>query len=117
VPVELTERGARRAAEQVLALSPRPTALYCFNNTLAGQVITELDRRGVRVPEDLSVMGGGGEEIPGLTCHQPDWHQLGRTAVQVLLRAVADPEGHAPEHLQSPHTLREGRTTAPPASA
>jgi DNA-binding LacI/PurR family transcriptional regulator len=59
-------------------------------------------------------MGGGGEKIPGLTCHQPDWHQLGRTAVQVVLRALADPEGHAPEHILSPHTLRAGRTTAAP---
>src|SRR5262245_51718902 len=91
VPAELTERGARQAVEQVLALSPWPTALYCFNNTLAWLVIEELQRRGLDVPHDLSVMGGGGEEIPGLTCHQPDWHQIGRTAVQVLLRALVDP--------------------------
>ncbi|HXG09399.1 MAG TPA: GntR family transcriptional regulator [Gemmataceae bacterium] len=113
VPVELTEAGARQAVEQVLTLAPQPTALYCFNNTLAGLVIAELQRRGVRVPQDMSVMGGGGEEVPGLTCHQADWHQLGRTAVQVLLRAIADPEGHTPEHLLSPHALRIGRTTAP----
>ena len=60
-------------------------------------------------------MGGGGEEVPGLTCHQADWYQVGRTAVQVLLRAVADPAGHTPEHLLSPHAIRTGGTTAAPA--
>ena len=114
IPVELTERGARQAVDQVLALSSRPSALYCFNNTLAWMVVEELQQRGVRVPQDLSVMGGGGEEVPGMTCHQPDWHQIGRVAVQVLLRALDDPVGHAPEHLLSPHSLRIGRTTASP---
>ena len=56
----------------------------------------------------------GGEEVPGLTCHEANWHGMGRTAVQVLLRALADPEGHTPEHHLSPHILRTGRTTAAP---
>jgi DNA-binding LacI/PurR family transcriptional regulator len=37
---------------------------------------------------------------------------MGRMAVQVLLRAVADPDRHTPEHHLLPHTLRPGRTTA-----
>jgi LacI family transcriptional regulator len=111
---ELTEAGARRVVESWLGLRPRPTALYCFNNTLARLVIEEAEARGLRVPQDLSVMGAGGEEVPGLRCHQADWHGMGRTAVQVLLRAVADPDRHTPEHHLWPHTLRPGRTTAPP---
>jgi DNA-binding LacI/PurR family transcriptional regulator len=109
---ELTESGACQVVDTWLSLSPRPTALYCFNNTLARYVKEEVVRRGLRVPEDLSIMGAGGEEVPGLTCLQVDWYQMGRTAVQVLLRAVADPERHTPEHLLSPHTLRVGQTTA-----
>jgi DNA-binding LacI/PurR family transcriptional regulator len=111
---ELTEAGARQVVETWLGLSPRPTALYCFNNTLARYVTDEVARRGLRVPQDLSIMGAGGEDVPGLTCLQVDWYQMGRTAVQVLLRAVADPERHTPEHLLSPHTLRVGQTTAGP---
>ncbi len=113
---ELTESGARQVVEGWLRLAPRPTALYCFNNTLARRVIEEVLRQNLRVPQDLSVMGAGGEEVTGLTCHQADWHQMGRAAVQVLLRALADLAGHTPEHLLSPHTLRVGRTTAVPNS-
>jgi LacI family transcriptional regulator len=111
---ELTETGAHQVVESWLGLSPRPTALYCFNNTLARLVIGEVLRHGLRVPQDLSVMGAGGEEVPDLTCQQVDWYQMGRTAVQILLRAVADPDRHIPEHCLSPHTLRVGQTTAAP---
>jgi LacI family transcriptional regulator len=117
IPAELTAAGARLVAEQLLALAPRPTAVYCFNNTLARLVIAELGRRGVAVPGAVSVLGGGGEDVPGLTCHQADWYELGRTAVQLLLRALADPDRHTPEHLLSPHTLREGQTTSEPGNA
>jgi LacI family transcriptional regulator len=111
---ELTETGARQVVQSWLSLSPRPTALYCFNNTLARFVTEEVLRHDLRVPQDLSVMGAGGEEVPGLTCMQVDWYDMGRTAVQILLRAVADPERHTPEHHLSPHTLRVGQTTAGP---
>jgi LacI family transcriptional regulator len=112
IPVELTESGAAQVVEQWLRLTPRPTALYCFNNTLARFVHAELLRQGVDVPGDVSVMGGGGEEVPDLTCHQSDWHHMGQTAVRMLLRALADPERYVPEHHLSPHTLRVGLTTA-----
>ena len=112
--VELTAEGARQTVEQFLVLTPRTTALYCFNNTLARLVLDELKRRGVRVPADISILGGGGEEVPGLTCHQADWHHLGRSAVQILLRALAEPGRTAPEHHLCPHTIREGQTAAAP---
>lgn len=109
--VELTPAGAERAVRQFLELAPWPSALYCFNNTLASLVITELRRQDLRVPGDVSVLGGGGEEVPGLTCHQADWSEIGRTAVRLLLQALA---GRGPEHQLCPHTLRTGQTTGPP---
>lgn len=109
---ELTEAGARQVVDQWLGLVPRPTALYCFNNTLARHVVEEMRGRGLRVPQDLSVLGAGGEEAPNLTCQQVDWFHMGRTAVQILLRALANAKRYTPEHYLSPHTLRVGLTTA-----
>jgi LacI family transcriptional regulator len=116
IPTDLTEAGARRMVEQMLALRPLPTAVYCFNNTLASFVIDELRRREVRVPENVSVMGAGGEEIPGLTCHQVDWYQMGRMAMQILLRTLAGPGRNAQQHYRLRHVLCVGRSTAPPPS-
>lgn len=112
---EITEEGAAALVERLTALRPAPTALLCFNNTLAQLVIDRLRQRGVRVPEDLSVMGGGGEQVAGLTCHQADWFGMGRCVVQVLLRALSGAGTRTPEHHLFPYVIRPGRTTAHPA--
>ena len=41
---EMTQAGTRRMVDRLLALTPRPTAVYCFNNTLASFAVTELRR-------------------------------------------------------------------------
>jgi len=110
---ELTPSGVAVVVQQFLDSTPRPSAMYCFNNWLASLVIAELHQRGLRVPADVSVMGGGGEEVAGLTCHQADWIQMGRLAVEVLRRTDAD--NPSPEHLLCPHEFRAGQTTAAPA--
>ncbi|MCE9565591.1 MAG: GntR family transcriptional regulator [Planctomycetes bacterium] len=111
VAIELTEAGAKKAVSHLLALTPRPTAVYCFNNTVARLLIENLRLAGLRVPHDISVMGGGGEEVPGLTCHTADWYRIGVTAVQILLReATAKPEHHL-----APHRIQDGQTTDAPS--
>ncbi len=111
---ELTEAGAEEVAAKLAAMSPRPTALLCFNNSLARLIIDAVVRHGLRVPEDLSVMGSGGEEVPDLTCYQADWYGLGQRAVQMLVRAITAKGEPQPEHHLFPHHLRRGQTTAPP---
>src|SRR5262249_10553938 len=106
IATDLTPEGAARVVDELLLLTPRPTALYCCDNRLARAVRAELAMRGVEVPGDLSIMGGGGEEVPGLTCHQPDWYEMGRVAVQTLLRAAANLDGHVPEHHVLSHQHR-----------
>lgn len=112
LPTDITEAGARDAAELFLALHPRPTAVYCFNNSLARLFISALRERGVDVPRDVSVLGGGGEDVPSLTCHQADWFDVGRKAVQSLLRdRTQQPQA---VHQLVAHTIIPGQTTAPP---
>ncbi len=67
ISTELTQAGVKQLVDRLLALRPVPTALYCFNYTLARLAIDELRQRGFRVPEDFSVMGAGGEQVRGLT--------------------------------------------------
>jgi len=45
------------ALEYFLALPERPTALFCFNDMLAIGVLNGLHVAGIRVPEDISVVG------------------------------------------------------------
>ncbi len=111
IPVELTAAGAAEAVERYLALSPRPSALFCFNNTVARFIIDELSRCGLRVPDDVSIMGAGGETVPGLTATAIDWREMGKYAVQILRDAQRDPDGK-PEHRLLEHKVTHGKTCA-----
>lgn len=111
IPVELSAAGAAEAVEKYLGLSPRPSALFCFNNTLARFIIDELSRRGLRVPEDVSIMGAGGESVPGLTATTIDWREMGRLAVQIL-RETGRKADAKPEHRLLEHKVTLGWTCA-----
>ena len=109
---EITESGAEVLVEKVLALRPVPTALVCFNNSLARLAMERLRRRGVKVPEEMSVLGIGGEEVAGLACAQADWFAMGRSAVTLLLRAAS--ASREPEHRLFPYGIRPGKSAGPP---
>ncbi|HEX7896339.1 MAG TPA: GntR family transcriptional regulator [Planctomycetota bacterium] len=112
---EITPAGAAALVTRFLALAPRPSALICYNNTFGQLVHEELRRRGVKVPDDLSLIGAGGESVPGLSSLVADWDAMGRAAVKALLRAMKGPD-KAPEHQVFAYTLHRGRTTAPPSA-
>ncbi len=112
IPVRLTREGANKAVEQLLQLRPRPTAIVSFHNTFAQYLVDAAEKRSVRVPNDLSVFGGGGEEVFHLTCNQVDWYELGRLAMQVLLRNIGTGDESTPEHHVVPYELKPGKTVA-----
>jgi LacI family transcriptional regulator len=52
------ERG-KRAMDSVLALKPRPDALFCFNDTIAVGAMVRAFEAGLRIPQDIAVVGCG----------------------------------------------------------
>lgn len=46
-----------RVADKLMALERRPSAVMCYNDVLAAGLVRRLRQHGVRVPEDLSVIG------------------------------------------------------------
>lgn len=111
---ELSQGGANKAVDELLSVSPRPTAIICFHNTFANQVVRAAVERGLRVPEDLSVVGGGGEEVVNLSCTQLDWSGIGRKAVQMLLNAIELGDEYEAQHILMPYFWQGGGTTASP---
>ena len=53
------ETRGRRAMETVLALKPRPDALFCFNDTLAVGAMFRAFEAGLAIPRDLAIVGCG----------------------------------------------------------
>jgi DNA-binding LacI/PurR family transcriptional regulator len=88
----LIEEG-RRAFQQIVAAQPRISAILAMSDLLAIGVVEEADRLGLRVPNDLSVVGFDDIPLaavidpPLTTVHQPHIEK-GRTAAQMLLDQI-----------------------------
>jgi DNA-binding LacI/PurR family transcriptional regulator len=100
----LTATAGQDAAHRLLELSPAPSAVFCANDLLAIGVVNELTRLGVKVPEEMAVVGYDDIElaataaIPLTTVRQPR-HALGWAAAELAIAETADGESHEHQHL------------------
>ncbi len=67
-----------------------PTAVLCFNDTLAAPLTSIAIGLGVRVPEDLSIVGFDNDPacdtvFPRLTSIYPGWAEMGRLGVDLIV--------------------------------
>ena len=115
--VPVSPQGAESVVAQWRNLSPRPTAILAFNNSLARFLIDALHACDVIVPRDVSIVGLGGEEILELTTCQSDWYDMGRRAVRLLLQSAPERGSASMAHEQIAPKLRPGRTTAQVATS
>jgi LacI family transcriptional regulator len=53
------ETRGKRAMTAVLALRPRPDAIFCFNDTVAVGAMVRAFEAGLRIPQDVAVIGSG----------------------------------------------------------
>jgi DNA-binding LacI/PurR family transcriptional regulator len=107
---------AHRLAAELLSLPDRPTAIFAASDTQAMGVLEAARDAGLRVPEDLSVIGYDDIEIAeylGLTTMSQKLYQSGQRGVELLLAVLENPKV-APmiEVLQAELTVRH--TTAAP---
>jgi LacI family repressor for deo operon, udp, cdd, tsx, nupC, and nupG len=89
-PGDFSLGSGQAAARDLLAMDPRPTAVFCSADTAAFGVIAGLREGGLSVPKDVSVIGFDDIEMaafydPALTTIRQERRVLGRRAAQVLL--------------------------------
>lgn len=112
-------RGGASAGEHLLAACPRPTAVFVASDEMAMGLLHTAGRKGVRVPDDLSVVGVDDHEqawVHGLTTvAQPVQHE-GERASRLLLEELARHGLHdqGTEVITVPTELVVRSSTAPP---
>ena len=106
IPVYETDENepasGRRAAEALLELDPRPTALLCFSDQLALGAMEAIRAAGLDVPGDVAVVGY--DDVPdaarsGLTTVRQPLLEKGRQAGRLLLERETEREVILPVEL------------------
>jgi len=121
-PIAVVEAAAstveegQAAGRSLLQRAERPTAIVAQSDLLGAGVVLAARELGLRVPEDVSVVGFDGIELPWLapdvlsTISQP-LEEKG-VAVGHAVQEILD--GVQPSSLMLPVTIRQGTTTGPP---
>jgi DNA-binding LacI/PurR family transcriptional regulator len=100
---DTSEAGYRKAIELLTAKEMRPTAVLCFNDRVAVGVYRAAHELGLRIPDDLSVVGFDNTEISGvmgppLTTVSVFTVEMGRMTARLLLQALAGQTSGEPVH-------------------
>jgi DNA-binding LacI/PurR family transcriptional regulator len=108
--------GGRRQARDLLALAQPPTAIVAGNDPQAFGVLQALGERGLRAPDDLSVVGFDDVPVaswatPALTTVRQPLAAMAATAFRML---HARPGAGEPHHIELATTLVIRESTGPP---
>jgi DNA-binding LacI/PurR family transcriptional regulator len=128
-PGELVRRdhfcaeGGRRQARELLALPQPPTAIVAGNDAQAFGVLQALSERGLRAPQDLSVVGFDDVPVaswatPALTTIRQPLAAMAATAFRMLRAPATGTSGVSragePHHIELATTLVIRESTGPP---
>ncbi len=107
---DFSESTGYQAAQHLLTLSPRPTALFACNDAMAIGALSALRDAGVSVPGDMALAGFDDVPIaayltPSLTSVAVGIHSLGVRAIETALHAVRHQNKHHKQQMTIPTTL------------
>jgi LacI family transcriptional regulator len=93
-----------RAMEQLLALRPRPDAVFCFNDALAIAAIARVFSAGLRVPQDVAIVGCGNyhyDDVLRISLSSVDQRteEIGKRTAKMIFRLLDAKETGRPRRL------------------
>jgi LacI family transcriptional regulator len=107
---EFGDSGGYQAMLKLLTISPRPDAIFCYNDPVAAGAIKAALEANIRVPEDIAIIGAGNIlysdllRVPLSTVDQSS-ALIGERAAELLAQSIDAPEGSAPKRIFLPPRL------------
>lgn len=105
----------------MLVMPERPTAIMAGGIDMLPGIIRAVRVRGLRIPEDISIVGAGDSELaelhlPGISVQRWDQGEVGRAAAQLLLDRILGRASPEPRQVLLPNEFFDRASTArPPA--
>jgi DNA-binding LacI/PurR family transcriptional regulator len=116
-PGDFTEGGGHEGARRLLKGARRPTAIFASNDQSAVGALNAINEAGLRVPQDVSLMGYDNTALAALrhisltTIHQPR-NQIGEMAMKAVVRRIEHPGSPARRHVLAPKLIVRETTAA-----
>ena len=112
---------ATEVAREVLSKTDRPTALFCFADSIAYGAYAAARELGLRIPGEVSISGYDDHPMsalltPALTTMDWNTDRIVRAAVRLVLAAI-ERKPHRRRSVQPPHLRKRGSTGPPAASS
>jgi DNA-binding LacI/PurR family transcriptional regulator len=104
---DYSRKSARVAAERLLALSVRPTAVFVSSDDMAMEAISVFQENDLKVPEDISVIGFDDDPVclygpVSLTTMRQPLREMAQAAVKELYLKIREPEREVNRIVLSP---------------
>lgn len=112
---KMTHKDGRRAMRQLLSLAIHPDAVLAMNDTLAFAAMKEIREHGLRIPEDIALIGYSDEQhamysAPELTTVTHHTYEIGSVAFDLLLHQLTE-EQFQPRTVVVPTFLKVREST------
>lgn len=106
-----------RAMNRLLDEGAQFTAVFVGNDSMAFGAHTALRERGLRVPEDVSIVGfddipESAHFVPGLTTIRQDFELIGRMAVEFVVSMIENPDTPVYQRILQPKLIVRNSTQA-----
>lgn len=94
---EHMEEDAEFETERMLGLKVPPDAIFCFNDPVAIKSMEVIKQKGLKIPDDISVMGFTNEPIaaiiePSLTTVSQPSYEMGKAATKLIVQQIESKE-------------------------
>ncbi len=110
-----TREGGREAMRALLSAGPAPKGIFCMNDEMASGALEVLHETGLRVPEDVQLLGADDTvwaqaTTPPLTTVRIDVRAMGAEAVRLLAARLEHPDAPFTRTVVTPVLVRRGST-------
>ncbi|MDD5644857.1 MAG: LacI family DNA-binding transcriptional regulator [bacterium] len=100
---DFTVESGEKAADEILRLEQRPSAMFASNDDMAIGIMKKLQSKGLAVPKDISLVGfddnlQAGFLIPGLTTVKQPLFEMGQEAAKLVIN-YNEEENHKTHHI------------------
>ncbi|MRR20796.1 LacI family transcriptional regulator [bacterium] len=110
-------QSAEAVIPDLLMRNPRPDAFFAVNDLTAAQTLMIIKRYGIKIPEEIAVVGFTNSQIatltdPGLTSVDQKGYEMGQVAARLLIDRIENPRSPVQNRIITSELVIRGSSSA-----